>query len=113
MTAASHAPIRGRPDLTSQDLRELARMLREHRQARADQLIALQLNDPAGGELDVESRLRAETVARAVLELVDGALTRMGEGGYGWCVRCLEPIPMERLFVMPYVAYCVPCQVSA
>lgn len=109
---ASDMPIRGRPDLTAHQLGDLTRMLREHRQARADQLTALELHADAGAALDAESRARAETVARAVLELVDGALQRLDDGSYGWCLRCVEPIAAERLMVMPYVAYCVPCQVS-
>jgi DnaK suppressor protein len=40
---------------------------------------------------------------------IAGALTRIEDGTYGHCERCGRDIPTERLNVLPYVRYCVPC----
>lgn len=41
---------------------------------------------------------------------VEGALDRLGEGTYGYCEDCGRPIKLERLHVLPFAKYCVPCQ---
>lgn len=37
------------------------------------------------------------------------ALRRIEHGTYGYCATCGNPIPYERLSVMPETAYCVGC----
>lgn len=37
---------------------------------------------------------------------VDEALRRLGEGTYGWCQACAEPIPDERLDAVPATRFC-------
>ena len=44
------------------------------------------------------------------LELVDAALDRLAAGTFGACLRCGQPIPDERLEVLPWAAFCVRCQ---
>jgi len=44
------------------------------------------------------------------LELVDAALARLADGTFGRCLRCGDPIPDERLEVLPWAAFCVRCQ---
>ncbi len=44
------------------------------------------------------------------LELVNGALERLADGTFGCCLRCANPIPDERLEVLPWAAFCVRCQ---
>jgi len=44
------------------------------------------------------------------LARVRGALDRIRHGKYGFCLRCKEPIPAERLRAAPEVELCVPCQ---
>lgn len=41
---------------------------------------------------------------------VRGALDRIRQGKYGFCLSCKEPIPLERLRAAPEVELCVPCQ---
>jgi len=41
---------------------------------------------------------------------VDRSLRAMSDGAYGVCTRCEESIPIKRLHVIPWAAYCVGCQ---
>ena len=51
--------------------------------------------------------------AEAALSEIDAALQRLEEGSYGICERCVEPIPWERLEVLPMTRLCTPCQYLA
>ena len=48
----------------------------------------------------------------AVLRLkrVEGALQRIEAGEYGECLRCEEPIGVQRLTVQPEAVLCIACQ---
>lgn len=37
------------------------------------------------------------------------ALRRMDEGNYGSCVSCGNPIPLDRLLVIPETPHCITC----
>ena len=68
-------------------------------------------HDPDGATLSAEwSRLTGlEEAARAKLEQVDDALTRLDAGTYGICVGCGQQIPAGRLEARPFAERCVPC----
>jgi DnaK suppressor protein len=51
--------------------------------------------------------------ARAALRDVQAALWRIDEGDYGRCVRCAEPVGLERLEILPQTALCMTCQRAA
>ncbi|GIH19068.1 TraR/DksA family transcriptional regulator [Rugosimonospora africana] len=51
----------------------------------------------------------ANTILERVTQ-VERALDRLGEGGYGWCERCGNPIPVERLAAFPSATLCVSCK---
>lgn len=55
---------------------------------------------------DLALRDRAEQQ----LELVDAALARLDEGGFGTCLRCSQPIAPARLEALPWAAHCIACQ---
>lgn len=44
------------------------------------------------------------------LEQIEAALARLDDGTYGICLDCGEPIPPERLEILPYATTCVRCQ---
>lgn len=46
---------------------------------------------------------------REEIALVRVALDRIDRGTYGTCAGCDEPIPLERLRVLPYATSCVSC----
>lgn len=46
---------------------------------------------------------------QCVLDEVQSALTRLEQGRYGTCQGCMTHIPMERLRLRPWAAFCVHC----
>jgi DnaK suppressor protein len=50
--------------------------------------------------------------AHAAIELaqVQAALRRIGDGSYGECVDCGDPIDLRRLVAIPATPCCAPCQ---
>ena len=53
------------------------------------------------------------SLANGILERitqVERALERLDEGSYGWCERCGDPIPVERLAAFPSATLCVTCK---
>ena len=102
--------LRAQPDrrcVSKADATALRAILQEHRRARADQIEALLwlYDDAAADPVDA----RELVVARAVLADVDAALQRIEDGSYGWCVRCCEPIGVERLYAAPRTLLCIGC----
>ncbi len=64
-----------------------------------------------------DSRLQVtralKRAAESALTEIEGALRRLEQGTYGTCQRCAEPIPWERLKVLPATGLCTPCQWTA
>ena len=53
------------------------------------------------------------TLANNLLERVtqvERAIERLGSGNYGWCERCGNAIPVERLAAFPSATLCVHCK---
>jgi len=46
----------------------------------------------------------------SLLVSVRSALDRISDGSYGMCLGCSEVISTKRLAVLPWAAYCLPCQ---
>lgn len=76
------------------------------------------LNDSAGDDqADTGSktfeREQEISLAHSILERitqVERALERLDEGSYGWCERCGNAIPVERLAAFPSATLCVACK---
>jgi len=70
---------------------------------RKDEAIRAQLS-----EVDAaEQRRDLEELAS-----VQRALQRLDQGAFGDCVRCGEPIPLQRLHVQPAAERCAACQAA-
>ncbi len=68
-------------------------------------------HDPEGSTVAFE---RARVAAlleqdRAYLAAIEEAFQREASGAYGLCERCGDPIPPERLTVLPAARYCIRC----
>lgn len=47
---------------------------------------------------------------RSVLQQVEEAIARAGDGEFGVCQECDEPIQKKRLDAVPWARYCLSCQ---
>jgi DnaK suppressor protein len=95
--------------------------LREEYQQHLAEIAELQrgrLTDSAGDDqADTGSktfeREQEISLANSILERitqVERALERLNEGSYGWCERCGDAIPVERLAAFPSATLCVKCK---
>jgi len=102
-------------------LNERLAELREEYDATLSEITELQrdrLTDSAGDDqadtgTKTFEREQEITLANNILERVnqvERALERLVEGGYGWCERCGNPIPVERLAAFPSATLCVTCK---
>ncbi|HCT80772.1 MAG TPA: conjugal transfer protein TraR [Micromonosporaceae bacterium] len=90
----------------------------EHTLAELAELQRDRLTDSAGDDqadtgTKTFEREQEITLANAILERmsqVERALERLDEGSYGWCERCGNPIPVERLAAFPSATLCVSCK---
>lgn len=74
--------------------------------------------DPGNAEassmkLEYAKELSIEQNTLDLLRKVDHALERIEAGKYGNCESCGNPIPVERLDVLPYATLCVECAARA
>lgn len=113
-------------ELTSR-LPELRAVLHEHRHFRLDQLHQLSAQhslstvdghsvdtlDTSADNARVEVSAAVEAAAHQALDDIDAALARIDAGRYGYCARCDEAIPLERLFAIPQAPLCMRCQQRA
>ncbi|MCU7723536.1 TraR/DksA C4-type zinc finger protein [Actinoplanes sp. KI2] len=70
-------------------------------------------DDQADAGTKTFEREQEITLANNLLERitqVERAIERLGEGNYGWCERCGNPIPVERLAAFPSATLCVTCK---
>jgi DnaK suppressor protein len=84
--------------------------LDEQRRFRLDQLDELKAIDPDNTS-EVTEVLAAG--ARIALRDVLAALYRIDTGTYGSCTDCGNPVPLERLEVLPQVGQCLACSRQA
>jgi DnaK suppressor protein len=65
-----------------------------------------------GGNANVERELDLvlSAQARAAVDEIDRALTKIDNGTYGICETCGQPIPRARLKALPYASLCVQCK---
>ena len=80
-------------------------------QASRSEGVADDEHDPEGPTMSFEWSLLSGTRddTRAQLGEIDAALERIASGTYGICVRCGEPIGLERLKARPFAQLCISC----
>ena len=47
---------------------------------------------------------------RYILQLVEEAIDRLGNGSFGQCVACHEEVQQKRLEAVPWARHCISCQ---
>lgn len=111
----THLPVPVRTPLRlAERLPELRAALQQQRRFRFEQLRELAEMTPrssrAVGDVHDEVREILRTSATSALAETEAALNRMRAGSYGICERCTQPIPYERLEILPVSRYCMRCQ---
>lgn len=66
--------------------------------------------DNARSLADVETHASLIERAEYQLKAIDAAFNRLERGRYGFCEECGDDIPLARLKILPFAAYCVDCQ---
>ena len=123
--SASTATRRTRSAAETKKIHDALVERRDELQAEYDQTLAeiaeLQrerLTDSAGDDqadtgTKTFEREQEISLAKNLLERitqVERALERLGEGNYGWCEKCGNAIPVERLAAFPSATLCVSCK---
>lgn len=67
----------------------------------------IHLADAAPEQVDAD--IQVVESEREMLSDIQAALHRLDEGTFGQCVDCGSQIVEERLQLLPYTPYCVPC----
>ena len=73
----------------------------------------IKVEKPAGDDARLQVTRSLFMAAEAALQEINAALARLDHGTYGTCERCHQPIPIERLEVLPTSRSCTPCQARA
>jgi DnaK suppressor protein len=66
--------------------------------------------DRASLESNRNAMLRIRDRERKLLNKIDDALKRIGDGNYGLCESCASPIGLERLKARPVTTLCIDCK---
>jgi DnaK suppressor protein len=96
-------------------LEEMATALRAGIERKSDATAPVSLDTPIG-RLTRADALQSQQLALSLrarqqqqLLRVQSALDAIGNGTYGMCRRCRDPIAIERLDVQPDAVFCVEC----
>ena len=92
---------------------EYDRTLGEITELQRDRLTDSAGDDQADTGTKTGEREQEITLANNLLDRitqVERAIDRLGTGNYGWCERCGNAIPVERLAAFPVATLCVSCK---
>jgi DnaK suppressor protein len=76
----------------------------------ADLDTAQDVADRAASSYNKEFLFHQSNSERQLLQMVEGALSRIREGVYGECVSCGREINTKRLEAVPWTRHCIECQ---
>jgi len=114
---AARTTARSTAGLFGRQLAAIRADLDQQRRFRSERLEELAVDAAEAMATADQNRLQITRVltlaAEAALLEIDGALQQLEEGTYGICERCAEPIPWQRLEVLPMSRLCTPCQYLA
>ncbi|HET9801820.1 MAG TPA: TraR/DksA C4-type zinc finger protein [Candidatus Acidoferrum sp.] len=92
-------------------LKTIARTEEEGRLADDDPTV--DLADKAANSYTKEFLFGMTNTDRALLNLIDAALKRIDNEGYGTCLNCEEEMQQKRLEAVPWAKHCINCQEKA
>ncbi len=90
---------------------ELMRMMAQNEQeAMAADDATQDIADKAANSYTKEFLFSQSNNERFTLQLVDEALKRVKNGGFGLCVQCQAEIQQKRIEAVPWTRHCIACQ---
>jgi DnaK suppressor protein len=91
---------------------ELLRLVTKSEQdgREADEEATQDIADKAANSYTKEFLFHQSDENRRILQLVNEALDRLKNGGYGLCVACHEEVEQKRLEAVPWARHCIECQ---
>jgi DnaK suppressor protein len=75
-----------------------------------DEDSAQDIADRAASSYTKEFLFHQSNNDRQLLQMVEGALSRMREGEFGECISCGKEIDPKRLEAVPWTRHCIECQ---
>ena len=76
----------------------------------ADLDTAQDVADRASSSYQKEFLFHQSSNDRQLLQMMEGALSRIREGTFGECISCGNEINIKRLEAVPWTRYCIECQ---
>ncbi len=76
----------------------------------ADEDSAQDIADRAASSYTKEFLFHQSNNDRQLLQMVEGALSRIREGSFGECISCGKEINPKRLEAVPWTRHCIECQ---
>ena len=90
---------------------ELMRLMAQNEQdAMAADDATQNIADKAANSYTKEFLFSQSNNERFILQLVDEALKRLKNGGFGLCVQCNQEIQQKRIEAVPWARHCISCQ---
>ena len=71
---------------------------------------AQDIADRAASSYNKEFLFHQSNSERQLLQMVEGALSRLREGTFGQCISCGKDINPKRLEAVPWTRHCIECQ---
>ncbi len=75
-----------------------------------DEGSAQDIADRAASSYNKEFLFSQSNNDRQILQMVEGALSRIREGSFGECISCGKEINPKRLEAVPWTRHCIECQ---
>ncbi len=76
----------------------------------ADEDTSKDIGDQATNSYTKEFLFSQSDSERVQLQLVEDAIARLQNGGFGECEACGEPLQQKRLEAVPWTRHCIECQ---
>ncbi len=76
----------------------------------SDEDSAQDIADRAASSYNKEFLFHQSNSERQLLQMVEGALSRIREGTFGQCISCGSEINPKRLEAVPWTRHCIACQ---
>ncbi len=76
----------------------------------SDEDSAQDVADKAASSYNKEFLFHQSNAERQLLQMVEGALSRIQDGSFGQCISCGQEINSKRLEAVPWTRHCIACQ---